>query len=73
MDTLFTMLNTIRTQILEGLTIPGLGISWWQFSLILLVMGIVVKVLINAVRVSGSNASHSARYRSSHEDKGDDD
>lgn len=73
MDTLFTMLNTIRTQILEYLTIPGLGISWWQFCLILLTMGIIIKVLVNVVRVSGSGAAHSGRYRSRHDSEGDDD
>lgn len=61
MDTLFTMLNTIRTQVLEYLTIPGLGISWWQFCLILLTMGIVIKVLLNAVTVSGSSLASRGR------------
>lgn len=63
MDTLFTMLDTIRTQILEYFIIPGLGISWWKFSLILLTLGIVIKVLVNAVLVSGSGAAHDSRDR----------
>lgn len=68
MDVLFQLMDIIRTEILEKLTIPGLGISWWKFSIYLLILSVVVTVLINAVKVSGSSAGKSARRRS-HSDK----
>lgn len=67
MDWFLNMLNVIRERILEALVIPGLGISWWHFCIIILVLGIVITALINAVRVSsGSLAylrSEDARYQ----------
>lgn len=63
MQVLFDLMDTIRTEILENLMIPGLGISWWKFSIYLLIISVVVTVLINAVKVSGSNAGKSARRR----------
>ncbi len=71
MDTLFSLMDTIRTQILEQLEIPGLGISWWKFCIYLLIISVVVTVLINAVKVSGSSAGKSARRRHDDEEKGE--
>lgn len=46
MQVLFDLMDTIRTEILENLMIPGLGISWWKFSIYLLIITVVVTVLI---------------------------
>lgn len=48
------LLKLVRTEILEGLTLPELDISYWDFCIILAVVGIVATVLINSVRISGS-------------------
>lgn len=61
MEWFLNMLHVIREQILEGLVIPGLGISWWHFCIIILVLGIVITALINAVRVSSSASVSYAR------------
>lgn len=52
MSNLFEIMTMIREQILETFSIPGLGISYWKFCIYLLIIGVVVTVLINGVRVS---------------------
>lgn len=56
MQALFEIMTVVREKILETTIIPGLGISWWKFSIYLLIIGVVVTVLINGVRVSSSKA-----------------
>lgn len=48
------LMKLVRTKILEGLILPELDISYWDFCIILAVVGVVATVLINSVRISGS-------------------
>lgn len=57
MQDLFDIMTLIREKILEKLIIPGLDISWWKFSIYLLIIGVVVTVLINGVRISSGKAA----------------
>lgn len=52
MDSLYELLTMIREDVLEKVVIPGLGISYWKFCIYLLIIGVVVTVLINGVRIS---------------------
>ena len=51
---LIWLMNLVRTEILEGLNLPELDISYWDFCIILAVVGIVATVLLNCVKISGS-------------------
>lgn len=53
---LFWILNYIREELLEKFILPELDISYWKFLIILAMVSVVVAVLINSVRVSGSAA-----------------
>lgn len=57
------LMNLVRTKILEGLILPELNISYWEFCIYLAVVGVVATVLINSVRVGGGAAASSARKR----------
>lgn len=50
------LMNTVRTEILEKFIIPGIGISYWKFLIYLAVAGVVITVLINAVRYSSAES-----------------
>lgn len=69
MDSLFQIMQTIRTEILEKFTIPGLGISYWKFCIYLLIIGVVVTVLVNGVRVSGGALSADNRIKDREEQR----
>lgn len=69
MDMLFEIMTTIRTQILETFTIPGLGISYWKFCIYLLIIGVVITVLINGVRVSGGALAADNRIKEREEQR----
>jgi len=57
------LMNLVRTEILEGLILPELNISYWEFCIYLAVVGVVATVLINSVRVGGGAVASSARKR----------
>lgn len=61
MDYFLEVMEIIRTHILEKFILPGIGVSYWSFLIGLLVAGIVITVLINAVRASSSSAERSSR------------
>ena len=61
LDTLFWMLEQVRSKILEGFIIPELNISYWEFCIYSAIVGVVVTVLINGVKVSGASQSYSVR------------
>ncbi len=50
-------MNLVRTKILEGFILPELDISYWDFCIILAVVGIVATVLVNSVKISAVNDS----------------
>lgn len=54
------LMKLVRTKILEGLILPELDISYWDFCIILAVVGIVATVLINAVKISGNRDAANA-------------
>lgn len=63
---LFWMLNYIRENLLEKFILPELGISYWEFCIYLAMAAVVITVLINSVKVSGtvsSNAKSEKAYR----------
>ncbi len=57
------LMKLVRTKILEGLILPELDISYWDFCIILAVVGIVAVVLLNSVRISGGSASSFAKEK----------
>lgn len=73
MQSLFDIMMMVREDILEKLIIPGIGISWWKFSIYLLIIGVVVTVLVNGVRVSSGRAASSGRQNARPRDDSEDD
>ena len=73
MQSLFDIMAMVREDILEKLIIPGIGISWWKFSIYLLIIGVVVTVLVNGVRVSSGRAASSSRQNARPRDDSEDD
>lgn len=63
------LMKLVRTEILEGLILPELDISYWDFCIILCVVGIVATVLINGVRIGGSAAIGTDERRKADEQK----
>ena len=63
LDWFLNVLVTVRTEILQRFMIPGLNMSWWSFAVILLVVGILISVLINAVRASAQSSIHERNER----------
>lgn len=51
------ILKTVRTELLEKFIIPDLNISYWDFCIYLLIVGVVATVLINSVSVAGGKAA----------------
>lgn len=72
LDNLFYILNTVREEILEGFIIPQLGLSYWEFLCLLAIVGIVITVLVNSVRVSGSAAVNQSKRNSFKRKEGND-
>ena len=64
LDWFLNVLVTVRTEILQRFMIPGLNMSWWSFAVILLVVGILISVLINAVRASSYSSVEMSSSRS---------
>lgn len=56
LENFWSLMNTIRTELLEKFIIPGIGISYWKFLIYLAVAGVVITVLINAVRYTSSES-----------------
>lgn len=63
------LMKLVRTKILEGLILPELDISYWDFCIILAVVCIVATVLINGVRIGGSAAIGTDERRKADEQK----
>lgn len=61
LDNIFWLLELVRTKILEAFIIPDLEISYWEFLIYSAIVGVVVTVLINGVKVSGSAQNFSVR------------
>lgn len=55
---LIWILKTIREELLEKFMLPELNISYWDFCIYLAMAAIVITVLINSVKVSGSGLSN---------------
>lgn len=56
LENFWYLMNTVRTEILEKFIIPGIGISYWKFLIYLAVAGVVITVLVNAVRYTSSES-----------------
>lgn len=67
LDNIFWLLELVRTKILEAFIIPDLNISYWDFCIYSAIVGVVVTVLINGVKVSGSAHDYSVREAKYHE------
>lgn len=63
------LMELVRTKILEGLILPQLRISYWDFCISLAAIGLVAVVLVNSVRVGGSAAIGSDERRKADEQK----
>lgn len=63
------LMKLVRTEILEGLNLPELDISYWDFCIILAVVGIVATVLINSVRISGAAEKENVYEKEKHRSK----
>ena len=63
---LLWMLKYIREELLEKFMIPELNISYWDFCIYLAMAAIVITVLVNSVKVSGSVASNAKSERMRH-------
>ena len=63
---LLWILKYIREELLEKFMIPELNISYWDFCIYLAMAAVVIAVLVNSVKVSGtvsSNAKSEKAYR----------
>lgn len=58
------MLNYIREHLLEAFILPELNISYWDFCIYLAIIGVVIVVLVNAVKVSGGQTQFSSKENS---------
>lgn len=67
LDNIFWLLELVRTRILEAFILPDLNISYWEFLIYSAIVGVVVTVLINGVKVSGSAQNFSVRESKYHE------
>lgn len=67
LDNIFWLLELVRTRILEAFILPDLNISYWEFLIYSAIVGVVVTVLINGVKVSGSANSYSVNEAKYHE------
>lgn len=65
----FWLMKLVRTEILEGLILPELDISYWDFCIILAVVGIVATVLINSVRIGASSQTENVYDKEKHKSK----
>ena len=63
LQNIYWLLNYVRENILEKFMLPELNISYWDFCIYLAIAGVVIVVLINAVRVSGSSAISNSERR----------
>lgn len=51
-ETFVWILKSVRENILEKFMLPGLGISYWDFCISLLIVGLLITVLVNGVKSS---------------------
>lgn len=58
------LLKLVREEVLEKFILPELEISYWDFCIYLAIMGVVIVVLINAVKVSGGQTQFSSKEES---------
>lgn len=61
------LLEYVREEILEKFILPELNISYWDFCVYLAIIGVVIVVLINSVKVSGTQAQFSSKESKYHE------
>lgn len=61
LDNIFWLLELVRDQILKKFIIPDLDISYWEFCIYGALVAVVVTVLVNAVKVSGSGSAYSSK------------
>ena len=57
------ILKNVRENILEQFIIPDLNISYWDFCIYLLIVGLVATVLVNSVRGISGRAASSEKQR----------
>ena len=55
------LLEYVRENIFEAFILPELEISYWDFCIYLAILGVVIVVLVNAVKVSGGQAQFSSK------------
>lgn len=60
-DYMFWLLAKVRDEILDGLVIPGLDMSYWDFCIYLAIATVVAIVLLNGVRIGGISSSSSSK------------
>ena len=59
------IMNSVRENILEAFIIPELGISYWDFCITMLIIGLVITVLVNSVKSEIKSASRSSKKNKS--------
>lgn len=65
----FWLMNFVRQNILEEFILPELDISYWDFCIILAVVGIVATVLLNSVRIGASSQVENVYDKEKHKSK----
>ena len=63
------LLNKVREDILDAFIIPDLNISYWDFCILLLIVGLVATVLVNSAKGISGRAASSEKIRSSRSKK----
>ena len=58
------LLRLVREEVLEKFILPELEISYWDFCIYLAIIGVVIVVLVNAVKVSGGQTQFSSKEES---------
>lgn len=61
------LMSHIREQIFERFIIPGLNVSYWDFCIALLVIGLLITVLVNGVKARNGSHQKPSKKSKSHE------
>ena len=59
-ENILFILNNVRENVLESFIIPGLNISYWDFCISLLIVGLLITVLVNGVKSSNRSKNNSS-------------
>lgn len=55
------IMNNVRENILESFILPELGISYWDFCITMLIIGLVITVLVNSVKSEFKSSARSSK------------